>query len=401
MGTWKRVIVALIIGILIGGIMAAPSEALARAHFLEYNIDNYMVAFRSGNLSASVTIDWPRVIFSHIKSYLSPTFDVSFEAMYLFNDSNGDGYFSRPETTYTSFLDESRVSWNGETGWNITDVTFAVDPLSGESAQFSMRSTVSLYAGFVNETLIEPTVPNWANLTFWFTISEKTTYHSNSYGTYSVDGKTAVRANYSLELLKQVDSTGVVLEQRLKGGGKTYLFELLENHGQNDSYTVVSGRIDETVHGLNYSNEVDPANAPDQEVLFAKEDGTVQAFYRYSSEPTFYQVGVLSSIPGKVSYYTTGTGMVMHTAYLIPNGTAVLTHDMSLGIQESGFVSGPGDWIMDNLAIILFIAGLIVLIPVAARVVSRRRGRRQPDSDISSQDNKEKIQESKRTGDTS
>jgi len=400
MGRWCRVIALTLVVIQTACFFAAPSEASARAHFLEYNVDNYMAAFRSGNFSASVTLDWPRVVFSHIGSYLGPIFDVSFEAMYLFNDTNRDGYFSRPEATYTSFLDESRVSWNGEIGWNVSDVIFVEDPLSGESALLSMRSTISLYAGLMNQSLDEPTIVDWANLTFWFTISDNLTYHSNSFGTYTIDGKTAIRANYSLEILKQVDSSGVVLEQRLKAGGKTYLFELLENHGNEDNYTVVSGRIDETVHGLNYSNELIPANAPNQEVLFAKEDGTVQAYYRYSSEPTLYQVGVLTSVPANVSYFTTGTGVILHTAFHMPNGTALLSHDVSLGIVESGFVSSPGDWIMNNLVLIVLVAILIVLIPLTARILTRRKSTRLVEPSQPDHGESEKKQENKESGDS-
>lgn len=373
MGGWRKVAALVLVVALTACFFAVPSEASARSDFIDYTVDTYMAAFQSSNFSASITLDWPRVIFQHIGSYLSPMFDVSFEMIYLFNDTNEDGYFSYPETTYTSFIDENRVSFNGETGWNVSDVMFVEDPHYGASADFSMRSTISLYAGLKNESLADPTITDWANLTFWFSISENRTYHTNSYGTYQIDGKTAVKANYSLDILKDVNASGIVLEQRLKAGGQTYLFELLEDHGGVNNYTVVSGRVDETVLGLNYSNELTRANAPNQEVLFARDDGVVQAFFRYSSEPVLYQVGVLNSIPTNVSYFTTGSGLMLDTAFWMPNGTALLTHEVNLGIVESGFVSNPADWIMDNLAVIIAVAALIVLAPLVARIMIRRR----------------------------
>lgn len=400
MGRWRRVTALTLVVVLTACFFAVPSEASARSDFIEYSIDTYMAAFQGSNFSASITLDWPRVIFQHIGSYLSPIFDASFEMIYLFNDTNQDGYFSYPETTYTSFIDEKRVSSDGEGGWNVSDIVVVEDPHYGALAMFSMRSTISLYAGLKNESLDEPTIADWANLTFWFSISENRTYHTNSFGTYQIDGMTAITANYSLEILKDVDCSGVVLEQRLKAGGQTYLFELLEDHDGVNNYTVVSGRVDETVLGLNYTNELVHAIAPNQEVLFAKDDGTVQAYYRYSSEPMLYKVGILTSVPTNVSYFTTGSGLMLDVAFCIPNGTALLSHEVSLGIIESGFVSNPADWLMDNLAIVVGIAVLIVLIPLVARIMIRRKRTGPANRPQTDQVASQKEQEIKQDGDT-
>ena len=48
-----------------------PSE-----HFLEYSEDNFKAQFISGNLTASMPRDWPRVDFQHSENLFAPMFEI-------------------------------------------------------------------------------------------------------------------------------------------------------------------------------------------------------------------------------------------------------------------------------------------------------------------------------------
>src|SRR5512137_1518757 len=131
-------------------------------HFLDYSEDNFKVVFISGNLTAAVTHDWPRVVFEHTTDPFSPTFEVGLPRLFLYNDSNDDGYFSISEVTYVSYMDENHVNWN------VSPVEFLNDSVSGEYAEFRMNTTLALYKGLDNNTIA---LADWANVTFWFKIS--------------------------------------------------------------------------------------------------------------------------------------------------------------------------------------------------------------------------------------
>ncbi len=126
--------------------------------------------------------------------------------------------------------------------------------------------------------------------------------------------------------------------------------------------TFVSSREDETVQGLNITHKLMQTRFCNQEISYSKADGTVQAFYHYSSEPISRARGILSAAPINSSYYTTGSGLKLNIAYSIDNETNMITHDSSLGLNESGFVSKVKDWFKENMPWILVISGGIVAV---------------------------------------
>ena len=350
--------------------LVPSARGAAEEHFLDYSEDNFKAIFISGNLTAAVTHDWPRIVWWHSTAPFSPTFEVSMPKMYLYNDSNGDGVFAMSEAIYTAYLDQNHVTWNA------TTVEFHNDTLSGEYAQFRMNATLSLYKGLVNQTV---DVSDWANITFWFRITENTTYHSNSFGTYPVRGKIDLSLNFTIDVLNRVNSSGIVLEQLLQGGGSNEMFMLKEGGSHTQPlYNAVSARVDETGLGLNHTNAFLATDLANQEIAFSKDDGTVQAHYIWDSQP---RAGANESSPPVLfnnSYFTTGTGLMLHTAYQIGNSTGPLYHEATIGIDEAGFVLRITDWLKDNLVNILLVIGIVVavvaaLVMIGGRLKSRRK----------------------------
>lgn len=339
-------------------VLAWPRSAKEK-HFLEYSEDGFKSVFISGNLTAAVTHDWPRIVFEHSTDPFSSTFEVGFPRLFLYNDTNSDGYFALSELTYVSYLDQNHVEWN------VTPVEFHHDPVSGEYAAFRMNTTLALYNGLSNETVA---VSDWANVTYWFRISERSTYSSNSLGSYLVRGKTDLAFNFTLDILKSIDATGVAFEQSLQGGGSTYMFVVREqgiHHSVVDEF--VSARVDESVLGTNFTHGFSDTTLPDQQISFAKEDRTVQAYYEWDSEPTLTNGGNISVLSMESSYFTTNTGMTLHTVYPIGNGTGSIYQKGMVGIDESGFTGTIGNWVNENLwTIVAFTGGMAVLIVVSA-----------------------------------
>ncbi|MGQ9588489.1 MAG: hypothetical protein ACUVT7_08945 [Thermoplasmata archaeon] len=338
--------------------LAALFKEKSPEHFLDYSEDNYKTVFISGNLTATITRDFPRIIFQHSTDAFAPTFTIGLPCIYLYNDTNGDGLFSLWEVAYTGYMD-----WNHVT-WNLTSVEFGEDSAAGEYAHFQMRTTLSLYEGLENQTVYEP---DWANITFWFRINENTTSRDNSYGSYVVRGRTELTVNFTLEIRKHMNASGIVLEQLLQGGGSTYMFLLRETANSTfpSDYTEVSGRIDETVRGLNITHRFQMPRLAEQEVFFSKEDGTIQAYYHFSSEPMSNRSDDAASIRMNSSYYTDGDGgLILHTDYGVNNSTESIVHELSLGIVESGFVVRVHDWFWDNLQAIIVTTGVSIAVVV-------------------------------------
>ncbi|HEX9907322.1 MAG TPA: hypothetical protein VGB78_02505 [Thermoplasmata archaeon] len=369
--TLSRVLAA----IALSALLALPSVSSAATgrdelHFLDYSEDNYKVAFIADNLTAAVTYSWPQCVFEHNDAMLSPDFVVGLPLFYLYNDTDSDGTFDQSEISYVGYLDENHVNWN----W--TAVQFYDEPDPGEYVVFRMNTTVSLYPGLLNETVV---VRDWANVTFFFRINEHNVSHENSYGDYEIVGMTELQFNFTIDISRNLNVSGLAMEQTLKGGGSTYLFLLLQSgsHG-NTIYEHVSGRVDEKdLYGENYSREFYATTRPTQDIYFAKDDGTVQAFYRWDSEPRRYvNESVEEVVPMNATYFTTGAGLIVQSAFSLSNLTTGLYFEGSLGIEESGFIVRIGDWFEDNLVLIIIIVGsvsLLIAVSVAFHILKGRR----------------------------
>lgn len=353
-------------------LLAAQASTIVQAkeqHFLDYSEDNYKVVFMSGNFTAAITHDWPRVVFEHTTDPFSPTFEAGLPRMFLYNDSDGDGFFSLSEVTYVSYLDSKHVLWN------VTPVEFTNDPVAGECASFRMNTTLNLYEGLSNSTIA---IHDWASIVFWFKLSHYGWYEINSLGSFLIRGRVDLSFNYTLDIIQPVETTGIVAEQLLQGGGSTYMF-LLRQMGRYHSIVedFVSGRVDETVYGTNFTNPFQPTNLPDQQISFAKDDRTVQAYFRWDSEAELKSDGNVTVPDTADSYFTTGTGLMLHHSFLVGNTTGSI-HQMDLvGIDETAFVGKISDWVRDNLwGIVAFTGGMAALIVVSAFAIGRTRRRK-------------------------
>jgi len=350
--------------------LAALSAPIATAqHFLEQTEDTYKVQFISGNLTASVTKNWPRVDFKHTLNLLSPMFEISIPRLFLFNDTNGDGVFSLSEAIYTGLMDDNYVKWN------VSAVEFGRSDSAGEYATTSMTGWVSLYKGLANQTVDQPVLRNWARLTFSFVISEKPVLYSNARGQYLVEGKTDLKIVLDLAVSRHANATSLAVEQQLLAGGSVYRFMIREQSAKSDGsvLTPVSARDDERWHGLNFTHRIQQTRMPTQDLEFATEQGLVQAHYRYSSVPTTNDTGTCDAVGLNSSYFTTGTSLMLYPAYSFGNRTDNISHEMSIGLDMGGFVR-VRDWAMRNLpALAIVVGGLVALTVISVNVWRRKQ----------------------------
>lgn len=360
--------------VLCGAMLATEFPMLVASdvpdHFLESSHDSYKIAFMSGNFTASITRDMPRVVFLHARAVVSPTFVVSIPKVYLFNDTNDDGVFERSEALYTAYLDFNHISWN------VSSAEFGNDTLAGEYAQVRMHGTASLLTGLGNETDIEPKIRDWANLTFSFRIYEREANFTTPFGEYSISGRTEMRVNFTIGVIKHLDVQGIAVEENLQGGGSTYMF-LLRQANIPGRLVPISSRVPEEEIGTNFTHPFLQTRNPLQEVYFAKENGTVQAFSFFSSTPMNGTGPSAKAVPMNSSYYTTGSLMVLDQAFFITNRTDFLTQEMSLGIDEQGFTMTARGWFKENLPILMVVCGSIALvITLPLLVIMYRKYRR-------------------------
>ena len=347
-------------------VIPASSVVAGAEHFLDYSEDNFKVVFISGNLTAAVTYGWPLVVFQHSSALLAPNFEVGVPLLYLFNDTNPDGVFDQSEMVYVSYLDAHH-----NVTWTMSSVEFGNETGPGEYAQLRMNTSLSLFNDLENLTA---QVEDWANITFWFRITENPVVYTNMYGSYTVMGKTDLKMNFTLEIKKHINVSGIALEQLLKGGGSTYMFQIKEDAGGGGTrVTSVSSRDDETVSGLNLTHKLNETSLGSQDIDFSKADGVVQAHYHYSSEPISLARGRMNATPMNSSYYTTGTGLKLNIAYSIDNETDAIIHDSSVGLDELGFVSRVKDWFKENLSWLLIISGSITAVVSISILVTMLR----------------------------
>ncbi len=351
------------------------ARASDEQHFLDLTDYSFGVVFISGNFTATVTKDLPQVVFKHSTDPVAPSFTIRLPFIYLYNDTNDDGVFSRSEAIYTASLDS-----HYNVAWNATPAEFATGPVSGEYARLRMAATLSLYD---QPTDTVPSIDDWANITFWFQITENPLTYSNSYGSYTVAGRTEMSMNFTLDILKKLNFSGLAVEHLLKAGGSTNTFMIKETTNANGwKMTNVSSRVNEEQYGLNFTHRLNQTSLPVQDIDFAQDDGTVQAFYHYSSEPLARTSDDYHPISTNSSYYTTGTGMMLYVSYAFSNDTASISHSSSLGIDEKGFVGRVRDWLSDNLPMIMVVSGSIVAVVAFSVLVSMLlRRRRQGDTD--------------------
>ena len=354
---------ALSLCILSVGIAGADDDE----HFLTYSEDNYKVNFISGNLTSSITVDSPWVVLWHTADPFSPTFDLRFLKIYLFNDTDRNGVFSRSEALHVSYLDADHASWNH------TSVEFVNETAGNECARFMMNATLSLYGGPDNETVV---LGNWANMTFWFSIAEHNIVFSNSIGSYIVRGILDLRINITLEVLSPVDAEGLAVEQLLGGGGSNSMFTLKERSSHSRLVdNLISSRVDETQYGDDFTHIFQETPFAAQEIAYSKEDGTEQVNFFWDSEALCNSSGAWLPMASNASYYTTGTGMILHTAYPLPSCGAIF-QSLHIGIDEQGFTQKLRDWFMDNVVTIVAVAVAVSVMILSAFLLTRRARRR-------------------------
>ncbi|OGS51733.1 MAG: hypothetical protein A3K75_01045 [Euryarchaeota archaeon RBG_13_61_15] len=331
---------------------ALSPSVRAEDYALVVNPGDTGIGIISGNLTAAVTYDWPRIIFWHTVDPWTPTFEAGIPRIYLYNDTNEDGVFARSEAAYTVYLDSNHVDWN------LSQVDSGVDEVNGSYAQFGMTGSLSASKLLDNGSMVE--VSDWAVATFWFSITENSTVRSSSVGSYVVNGKTDIRTNMTLRINRQVNATGAAMEQTLQGGGSNSVFLLKQASREDDVALVeVSGRVDETDLGENFTHSFAETGLPMQEIEFAKDDRTVQAHYEWNSMYVCETNGTEGEEPLRSSYYTTGSGLVLHSAFLLPDANSTVTMDTIVGIDEAGFAGRMRDWVKENLPEILALSGLM------------------------------------------
>jgi hypothetical protein len=319
----------------------------------------------SDNLTVAVTRDWPRMVFWHSVDPFSPTFEVGFPRMYLFNDTDGDGRFCRSETVYTVYLDSNHVEWN------LSSVSPGSDDRLGEFVVFSMSTQADAF----NSTLdAPPAVESWANITFWFRVAENPSTCESPAGSYAVSGKTDLLVNMSVEVTNRTEFDAIAVERILQGGGSTDMFRILEDGPGGAASAVLSGRVDESVGDENFTRPLNGTDAALQSIDFAKDDGTVQAFYRWGSE-AFDGSGDASRMHVNSSCFTNGVGLILHSVMPLRNGTALFSHDSCIGIVQEGFVGAMTDWIKENglaLAVTAIVVASAVVVALHILLRSRR-----------------------------
>jgi len=332
-------------------------------YFLSYTDSNYSVTFVSGNFSAAVTKDMPRVVFSHTNAVLSPEFALRDERLYLFNDSNHDGLFTMNEVLFTSYIDAHH------TVWTFSKVQSG-DDRGNNWSEVSVQGNVSLYKG-LDDVPATPAVTDWAAVDVHYRISERDSTHSNPMGTYIVHGMTEMNVSFTITLLKHLAVDGIALQHYLIGGGSTNDLLLREGMGAGQGLSNVSSSVDETVLGPNFTHRFIQTNLPCQDVYFAREDGIAQAFYHFSSFPTNGSGGRVGM---NSSFYTDGAGMFLFQAFFLTNDTDRITEESSVGIDESGFNVTVKDWFHSNFAILMVVCGTIAAVVLfTAFVVLYRR----------------------------
>lgn len=339
-------------------------------------VDETKVSIVSGNLSVAVTRDWPRIVFWHTVDPFSPTFDIGFPKLYLFNDTDGDGRFCRSETEYTVFLDSNHVYWN------LSSVHSDFDSLMGEFVMFSMSAQADAY----NSTLdAPPAIESWANVTFWFCLAEHDATYEGSAGPHTVSGRIEMFVNMTVEVTNRTDAEAVAVERLIQGGGATNMFHMLEDGPSGGVDAILSGRVDESVDDEGFTRPLNGTIAPTQSVELAKDDGTVQAFYRWDAEGLDLVFGS-AGIAVNSSCFTTGTGLMLHSALPLSNGTAAFSFGSSLGIVEDGFIGRMSEWLKEHSTAVAAVGIIAVAVSVVGlhMVLRRRRLRREGGGDAES-----------------
>ena len=341
---------------------AADDEQDDYAMFV--NVDDTKVSIVSGNLTVAVTRDWPRVVFQHSVDPFSPTFDIGFPKLYLFNDTDGDGRFCRSEAVYTVFLDSNHVEWN------LSSVESGFTYEEGKFVVFSMSAQADAY----NSTLdAPPSVESWANMTFWFRLTENEVGYETPVGVHVVPGKTSLFVNMSVDVTNRTETQCLAVERFVQGGAMTNMFHLLEDGPQGAVAASLSARVDESLEGEDFTRPLNGTTSHVQCIDLAKEDGTVQAYYQWGSA-ALDSSGNQSVVAVNSSCYTTGVGLILHSALQLSNGTLSFTLDSSLGIVESGFVGSMTDWLKDNsLAVAVTGTVVVACLVIGFHILLRRR----------------------------
>lgn len=334
---------------------------------LSFTEDSQSITIYSGNLTTQFYKSTPEIVFFNTQDGgENARFSIKYDQIICFNDS-GDGIIDLEETKYTAALSDFN--------WQTSRVVSGEKEDTGAYIEFTISSEIDVSSYSPGEEYVEhgvkpgmpgsqitqtpptgkETVDGWAEIKFYFTITEKDVERSVDSSNYIIKGETEVKIDIEIIIQKELDISNIAIGQRLNADEseeKTHEYRLHEPEGIRD-YTDMGS--------VAYRYEY--MDAPKQEIGFAQVDGEEQGFYSWTSSfESFYADGSKKTLEVETSYLM-NEGLHLFFSYPYDAGVEILYHDPSFGIIAEAFEKAVV-YIMDH--VYSFTMGIVIALGVVS-----------------------------------
>lgn len=346
----------MIISVLLPG--NAISDAFVPSQISVTPMEDSVIAI-SGNLTATIMKNWPRVVFQHTSSRFSPTFDFSVLELRLYN-LTADELIANPTIDEPELIAPAHLlSWS----FSINELDYS--PEKGQHLLAKLSAVIDLYSPTARISTADEDIvkvrENWGILEIHFEISQYGIGLSDPHPSLTVRAAHCVDINISIRLNESNEFKAISIERNFQAGGPTYLARIYPGMTPGTTYSEeVSTRENELSDSTYIVHEIPSGGEDWQMISLSTAHGVEQSLsaWNCSSKMLAENGETTDSCPWY--YRTTGTSVTLFSLSSLGNDTEGLEIEQLVAIIDEGFDQPIKNILLDFLP---FIVGLSVLIP--------------------------------------
>ena len=313
----------------------------------------------SGNLTANFINQWPRVMFEHTSSRLSPIFDFSLQTIFVYNESidYGEGMPRIDDPVMVCPL--HRLDWY----FTVNELDFSSE--KGQYFGAMLSAAIDLFDPLIlfgdSDDYTDPLIEDWGAVAIQFEVSQLGTLNPLLHPSLTVRKSHTIDISLNISIDQPNEFYAISIEHNFQGGGSAHLARIYPSTIEGAAFSSEVDTWDNEIDdGTVFSHEVPDGPGYWQMMSLTTSSGAEQAMLSWNKSIAERRAGNDTASYSKWLYRTTGTSVNFLSLTYLQNMTTNLKIEETLSLTEEGFTRTISNILLDSLPLIV---GLIVLIP--------------------------------------
>lgn len=313
----------------------------------------------SGNLTANFINQWPRVMFEHSSSRLSPIFDFSLQTIFFYNESidYGEGM--------PRIGDPIMVSPLHRLDWNFTVNELYYSSTKGQYFGAMLYASIDLFDPLIlskeAEGYKDPLIEDWGTISIQLEVSQLGTNNPTLHPSLTVRKSHTIDVVIDIAIEEDNVLYALSLEHNFQGGGSTHFARIYPSTLEGAVFVSEIDTWDnEMGDDADFSREVPDGSGDWQMMSLTTSSGAEQAMLSWNKTIEERRTNYSTDSFSKWLYRTTGTSVSFVPLVYLQNVTTGLRIVESLSLIDEGFTRTIRNLLLDSLPLLV---GMLVLIP--------------------------------------